>query len=271
MNKIKVMGILNLTPDSFFDGGKYNSIDNALKHAENLINDGADIIDIGGESTRPYSKQISSEEEIKRVIPILKEIRNSYKDVILSIDTTKSEVMEKSIENGVDIINDVSGLMWDKKSIEIVKESQKPVVIMHSPWKPHEMQDKYSYPNGVLADIISFFNERLNTLTNFGIKKENIILDPGVGFGKSINDNFEIISNLGLLKKIGQPVLLGASNKSYIFQTTGDKTLKNRVEGNVITEFFAIKNNVDNIRVHDVASTIRTIKISSSFFKNPVL
>ncbi len=268
MNKIQIMGILNLTPDSFFDGGKYNSIDKALKHTENLINDGADIIDIGGESTKPSAKSISLKEEINRVIPVLKKLRKEFPDTKFSLDTTKSELMKIAINEGINIINDISGLMWDEKSVKIVAESNLPVVIMHSPWKPHEMQNKYFYPNGAIADIISFFDKRIKELTKQNIKRENIIIDPGIGFGKSIDDNFEIISKLNYLKIFNLPVLLGASNKSYIFNTIQDKDIKKRIEGNSITEFIAYKNGVDILRVHDVASTVRNIKISDKFFKN---
>ena len=265
MSNIKVMGILNLTPDSFFDGGKYNSLKKSLKHVEKLIADGADIIDIGGESTKPYAKTVSLKEESLRVIPVLKAIKQEFPNIKISVDTTKSELMKVAIDEGADIINDISGLTWDEKSMNIISQSDIPIVIMHSPWKPQDMQDKFYYPNGVIIDIISFFNERLKTLTEFGVKRNKIILDPGIGFGKSIKDNFEIISNLNVLKQFNLPILLGASNKSYIFNTIKDKAIEKRVEGNAITEYIAIKNNVDILRVHDVASTIRTIKISNLF------
>jgi len=161
MSNIKVMGILNITPNSFFDGGKYNTLKNSLKHVEKLITDGANIIDIGGESTKPYSEPVSLKEETSRVIPVLKAIKQEFPNIKVSIDTTKSELMKRSINEGADIINDISGLMWDKNSINVISQNDIPVVIMHSPWKPNEMQDKYCYPNGVIVDIISFFNERV--------------------------------------------------------------------------------------------------------------
>jgi len=267
MNNIQIMGILNLTPDSFFDGGKHNTIKKALNHVEKLINDGAHIIDIGGESTKPYSKSISIKEENQRVYPVLKEIRKEFPKIKLSIDTTKSEIMKMSIDEGIDIINDISGLMWDRNAVNIVADSNLPIIIMHSPWKPHEMQDKFNYVNGVIIDIISFFNERINYLIKNNVKKNNIIIDPGIGFGKSIEDNFEIISNLSILKKFNTKILVGASNKSYIFNTIKDKKIENRVEGNAITEFLAFKNGANILRVHDVASTVRTLKLSSMFWK----
>jgi len=263
--KIKIMGILNVTPDSFFDGGKYNNETNALKHAEKLILDGADIIDIGGESTRPFAKPVSLDEELKRVLPTIKAIKREFPETLLSIDTTKAKVMEEAIGEGINIINDISGLLWDKNSVKIVAENDIPVIIMHSPWKPEEMQNRFNYPNGVMSNIISFFDKRIKELLQSGIKRKNIIIDPGIGFGKSVEDNFEIISKLDFLKIFDLPILLGASNKSYIFKTLENKDPSLRVEGNVITEFTAIKKGVDILRVHDVASTLRTIRLSEKF------
>lgn len=179
--------------------------------------------------------------------------------------------MKIAINEGIDIINDISGLMWDKNSVEIVANSNIPIIIMHSPWKPNEMQEKYYYPNGVMSNIISFFDKRITELVSQNIKRENIIIDPGIGFGKSIDDNFEIISKLSYLRIFNLPILLGASNKSYIFNTIGDKNIENRIEGNAITEFIAYKNGANILRVHDVASTVRNIKLSNKFFKNLLL
>jgi dihydropteroate synthase len=176
--------------------------------------------------------------------------------------------MEISIDEGIDIINDISGLMWDENSVKIVSKNNTPVIIMHSPWKPHEMQNKFSYPNGVMSDIISFFDNRITNLIKQGVERENIIIDPGIGFGKSIDDNFEIISNLACLKVFNLDILLGASNKSYIFNTIKDNDINKRIEGNAITEFIAYKSGVNILRVHDVASTIRTIRLSSKIKKN---
>jgi len=270
MNKIiykdipLIMGIVNVTPDSFFDGNRYNNIDTSLFHIEKLIKDGADIIDIGGESTKPYSESVSLDEELRRVIPILTRVRKEFPEIIISVDTNKSKLMEEVISIGADMINDVSGLMWDKNSINIIKKSNIPIVVMHSPWKPKEMQDSFSYKNGVLEDIYNFFLERVDTLTKAGIKKDNIILDPGIGFGKSVEDNFLIISKLSKFNDINQPILLGASNKSYIGKTL-NSSLENRKEGNSITEYLAYKNGVSILRVHNVASTRRTLKLAKMF------
>ena len=259
-----IMGILNITPDSFFDGNVHNNLDDAILHVEKMIKDGADIIDIGGESTKPYSDFVSLEEESRRVIPVLKKIREKFPKILISVDTTKSKLMKEAIEVGADIINDVSGLLWDEDSINIVKDNNIPVIIMHSPWKPKEMQDIYNYKNGVLEDIYSFFYERVNTLVKKGIKKENIILDPGIGFGKSVEDNFLIIKNIKKFHKLNQPILLGASNKSYIGKSI-DVDKNNRKEGNTITEYIACKNGVSILRVHDVLSTKRTIELFKYF------
>ncbi len=258
--KTLIMGILNLTPDSFFDGSKHNTKDAAIKHVDYMLENGLDILDIGGESTRPYSDLVSLEEERKRVIPILEEIRKRHKDLIISIDTNKTQIMKEAIDIGVEIINDVSALSWDENSKNVIKENDVLCVLMHSPHKPKDMQDVFSYKNGVVNDIINYFENRLKELTDFGINKDKFIIDPGIGFGKSIDDNFKIIKNLKKLKKFNLPVLLGASNKSYIFKTIGHE---NRYIGNIITEYLAIQSKMNIIRVHDVKSTKNTLEFVS--------
>lgn len=261
-NNPYIMGILNVTPDSFFDGGNYNQIEQSLKHVEKMINEGADIIDIGGESTKPGSDFISEDEELKRVIPVIEKIIKYFPDAILSIDTTKSKVMEESINSGVSIVNDISGLLFDSNSINIIKKYNVPVIIMHSPWKPKTMQNEYNYTKPIINHLIDYFEERKLFLNNNNIN--NIIIDPGIGFGKSVEHNFEIIRKLNELTVLDLPILIGASNKSFIGKTLNvDITL--RREGNTLSEAISFKNGARIFRVHDVASTKRTLKLAQYF------
>ncbi len=259
-----LMGILNITPDSFFDGGVYNNIDKAVIQTEKLINDGAEIIDIGGESTRPYSKPISEKEEITRIIPILKEIKKRFSNIKVSIDTTKSGVMRESLEEGADIINDISALVFDPKSAELLAKYSCPIIIMHSPWRPQTMQSEFNYTKPIMTHIIEYFDDRVKNLETFGVKKERLILDPGVGFGKSVEQNFDIIISISELKSFNLPILIGASNKSYIAKTVNDDIFP-RIEGNVLTEAISMFNGVDILRVHDILSTKKTMKLYGAF------
>ena len=216
--KTLVMGILNVTPDSFSDGGRFNSLDKALDHAKKMIDEGADIIDIGGESTRPGAKSISSKEEIKRVLPVLKKIVKKI-DIPISIDTYKSDVAEKCIINGASMINDVTAFRGDKKLIDIIKNYDVPICIMHMKGMPNNMQNNPYYDN-VITEIKDFLKKQSNFAINMGIKKENIIIDPGIGFGKrtgsGIEDNCTILANIKEFKKLNYPVLIGASRKTFI-------------------------------------------------------
>jgi len=262
-NNPYIMGILNITPDSFFDGGNYNQIDISLKHVEKMINEGVDIIDIGGESTKPGSDFVSENEELKRVIPVIENIVKYFPNIPLSIDTTKSKVMEESIIRGVSLVNDISGLLFDENSVAIIKKYDIPVVIMHSPWKPKTMQNDYKYTKPIMNHLIDYFNERKSFLKNNNI--HNIIIDPGIGFGKSIEHNFEIIKKLNELTILDLPILIGASNKSFIGKTL-NVDLSLRKEGNTLTEAISFKNGARLFRVHDVASTKRTLKLAKYFF-----
>ena len=190
-----VMGILNVTPDSFSDGGLFYNTDEAVRHALQLIEYGIDIIDIGGESTRPGAEKISEEEEIQRIIPVVKQIRELSPEIIISIDTTKSMVAQKAIQFGANIINDVSGFSFDNKMIDVVRESKVPVIIMHMQGDPSNMQDNPVYDD-LIIDISSFFKSKIKLATDAGIEKKQIILDPGIGFGKTVGDNFQLINQL---------------------------------------------------------------------------
>ena len=244
-----IMGILNTTPDSFSDGGKFNNIESALKHAKEMLEEGADIIDVGGESTRPGAEKVPEEVEIQRTAPIIKEIRNAFPDAVISIDSYKANVAENAIKNGANIINDISGLRFDERMKSVAKEYGVPVVVMHIKGTPENMQKNPYYEN-VIKELLEYFDERINALESFGISK--IIIDPGIGFGKRIEDNLQIIDRLNAFKIFGKPILLGASRKSFIGHTL-NKTVEQRLYGTLAADAYGIFRGADIIRVHDVA------------------
>ena len=252
-----IMGILNVTPDSFSDGGMFNSIEKALKHTKEMIEQGADFIDIGGESTRPGAEKISEEEEKQRVIPIIKEIRNNFPNIPISIDTYKASVAEEALRSGADVINDISGLRFDKQMKDVAKAFNVPVVIMHIKGTPRNMQKNPSYTD-VMKELLEYFDERINTLMSFGIEK--IIIDPGIGFGKRVEDNLKIIRNINEFSIFHLPILLGASRKSFIGNVLNE-TVENRLYGTMAVDAYALLNGANIIRVHNVKPHKDIIKI----------
>ena len=255
-----VMGILNITPDSFSDGGKFDNLKAALSSAYQMVVDGVDIIDIGGESSRPGSDPVSTDEELKRVIPIINKIREHSK-IPISIDTTKAEVASQAISNGADIVNDISALRFDEEMVNIIAEYNTPVVLMHMLGKPKTMQADPVYFDCV-NEIMQFFSERIHFCLNNGIPREKIILDPGIGFGKRLEDNLAVINKIGQFKTFGCPVLLGTSRKSFIGMVAGSKRQpEKRIGGSLVAAITGIQNGVDIIRVHDIAETIEAIKL----------
>ena len=259
----KVMGILNVTPDSFSDGGKYNRISSAKKHLDYLFKSGANVVDIGGESTRPGSQPISSNVEWKRLKNILKRLN---KKKIISLDTRKSEIMEKGIKLGVNLINDVSGLNYDNNSVNILKKYKVPFVLQHSQGNPDTMQKNPKYQN-VLLDIYDFFEEKIKFLRKIGIKHNNIILDPGIGFGKNLKHNMTIIKNISIYHSLGLPILLGISKKRYIKELSGENDSMSRVGGTVSASIFVMMQGVQMIRVHDVNEINQSIKVFKELIK----
>lgn len=241
-NKTYIMGILNVTPDSFSDGGKFNSIDSALRHCEQMVNDGADIIDVGGESTRPNYTKISEEEEILRVVPIIEAIKKRF-DIPISIDTYKSQVAEETAKIGVDLINDIWGLKYDKNMVNIVKKYNLPCCIMHN-------RDNTDYTN-FIQNVKSDLMESVSIALENGVSKDKIILDMGIGFAKSLNQNLQIMKHLNEFNDLGYPILLGTSRKSMIGLTL-DLPSNERVEGTLVTSVMAVQCNCMFIRVHDV-------------------
>ncbi len=256
-----VMGILNVTPDSFSDGGKYDSSLTAISHAIKMENEGADIIDIGGESTRPGAKPVDIEEELKRVIPVIEGIRKES-NIVISIDTYKSNVASKAISAGANIINDISGLRFDNNMVHFVSEAKVPIIVMHMLGNPQNMQNDPSYSN-LMRELITFFQERVDVLTSNGINKNNIILDPGIGFGKTTDNNFTLIRELRRIVDLGFPVLIGPSRKSFIGNTL-NLPPEERIEGTAAAVTAAIMNGSRIVRVHDVKEMLRVVKITEN-------
>ena len=253
-----IMGILNLTPDSFSDGGQFSDKNQATDYALKMIEDGADMIDIGGESTRPGAEPVSLDEELKRTISIIKSIRQRS-DCLISIDTYKSPVAEAALDVGANLVNDISGLTFDEKMIDIVIARKVPVILMHMKGTPRSMQVDPHY-NNVIKEICEFFKRKVKSAKNSGILDNMIILDPGIGFGKRLEDNFEIIRELKQICAMGYPILLGPSRKSFIGASL-NLPVEERLEGTLASITAGIMNGANIIRVHDVKETFRAVKI----------
>ena len=261
-----IMGILNVTPDSFSDGGKFFSVDDAVKQAVRMEEEGADIIDIGGESTRPGSNAISLDEEMNRVLPVVGELVNKIK-IPISVDTYKSEIAKKSLDLGASMINDISALRGDKKLANVVADYDVPICLMHMKGEPRNMQ-VYPVYDDVVKEIHDFLKERTDYAVSCNIKKENMIIDPGIGFGKrtgkGIEDNCEILDRLFEFKDLGFPILVGASRKKFIGNICGGEEplpVTERLEGSLAAACIAIANGADIVRVHDVKETKLYINI----------
>ena len=265
LDRPHVMGILNTTPDSFSDGGSYTSIDNVIARAKQMIEAGVSIIDIGGESTRPGAPDVSLEEELRRVIPAIKAIREFNQDVWISVDTSKAEVMRQSIAAGADLINDVRSLQ-EPGALEVAAQAQVPVCIMHMKGQPKTMQINPEYDN-VLDEVESFLLEKLAACEKAGIPRENVILDPGFGFGKSIEHNYHLLANLEKLHRLGLPILAGMSRKSMIFKLLEKKPAECMVASVTCATIAAIKG-AQIIRVHDVEETLEAMKIIQTMNNN---
>ena len=244
-----MMGILNVTPDSFSDGGSFSQIDLALKHAQDMVADGADFIDIGGESTHPGAEPVNLDEELKRTIPIIEKLSRKT-DVPISIDTYKEKVAKEALDAGAAIVNDISGLRMDEAMVSLIAERNVPVVIRHMQGLPRDMQENPTYRD-VIKEISVFLKERAEFAVDQGVKKENIIIDPGIGFGKTAEHNLEIMARLSEFTHPGYPILLGTSRKSFIGKTL-DLPVEERLQGTAATVAYGISNGANIIRVHDV-------------------
>lgn len=251
-HKPAIMGIVNVTPDSFSDGGKFANSDAAISHAFKLIEEGADIIDIGGESTRPGSLPVSEEEEIRRVIPIIKAVRRKS-NCAISVDTTKSNIAMRALEAGADMINDISAGRFDPAIFGVAAKAGVPICLMHMRGTPRTMQENPHYDD-VMAEISAFLSDAIERAVAAGVSRNNIMIDPGIGFGKTVEDNITILRSLADLGKLGAPIVIGTSRKYFIGKVL-DVNVNNRLEGTLATLAVAISNGVSILRVHDVGPT----------------
>ena len=262
-NKVHIMGILNVTPDSFSDGGKYDTVDKALKQAEKMVFEGAGIIDIGGESTRPYSDPISLAEELDRIIPVIEKI-NSNMDAVISVDTYKSKVADEAMKAGAKIINDISGFTFDPEMEKIALKHDACSIIMHIKGTPKNMQTDPHYDD-VVAEVFDFLDQRQRSLKAIGLKK--IIIDPGFGFGKTLDDNYRLLKHLGKFARTGCPVLAGISRKSMIGKVV-DMPPESRMPGTIALNTLAVLNGAKILRVHDVNENIQAVKLLKKYMNN---
>ena len=257
LTKPKIMGILNITPDSFFDGGDYNSEYKILNQVEKMLTEGADIIDVGGHSSRPGAKKITIEKETERVIPIIKLITGKFQNTIISIDTFRSEIARKAIEAGASIINDISGGDLDNKMYEVAGELKVPYIIKHMKGVPSNMQNNTEYDN-VIFDIIKNLSYKIDLAKKAGVL--DIIIDPGFGFGKSLKDNFKILKNLSSFKQLNQPIMVGLSRKSMIYKLL-ESSANDALNGTTCLNSISLNNGANIIRVHDVKEAKETVKL----------
>ncbi len=259
-NHTYIMGILNVTPDSFSDGGKYNRLDDALFHVEEMLKEGMDILDVGGESTRPGYTLVSEVEEIERVVPVIEEVKKRF-DVPVSLDTCKAKVAREGLKAGADLINDIWGLKYDEKMADVIAEKNVPCVLMHNRKEP----DYKDFLEEVKVDL----GESIEIARKAGISEDKMILDPGVGFGKTYEHNLQIIKSLNVLGQLGYPLLLGTSRKSVIGLTLDLPALE-RVEGTIVTTVFGILGGCAFVRVHDVKENLRAIKMAEAILKSGI-
>ncbi|MFQ5869187.1 MAG: dihydropteroate synthase [Candidatus Zixiibacteriota bacterium] len=252
-----IMGVLNLTPDSFFDGRMFPEPEAAVQHAFQMEAEGADIIDLGGESTRPGAQAVPLKEEFRRVLPVLKRLSGRLK-VPISIDTYKSEVAERCIQCGAEIVNDISGLYFDPRMKEIVARHQVPVIVMHIKGTPRDMQKDPQYRD-LIGEILSFFRESISRADAAGVPADKIIIDPGIGFGKSFAHNLDILKGLESFKVLGKPIMVGVSRKSFLGKIL-DLPVDERLEASIAAALYAVLRGANIVRVHDVAATVRALR-----------
>ena len=264
--KTYVMGILNVTPDSFSDGGEFNQINSALAQAQKMIQNGADLIDIGGQSTRPGAEQISEESELNRVIPVIEAIRQQ-ESIPISIDTTSAEVARSAIEAGADIINDISGGTYDNNMFSIAVKLEVPIILMHLKGTPQTMQSLANYCN-LVSEITTFLSQQKQKAIANKIKSSNIIIDPGIGFAKNAFQSIQLIRELEQFKTLNSPILIGVSRKSFLGKITGRNNAKDRVWGTAAACCGAIANGADIIRVHDVAQMRDVAQVADAIWRS---
>ncbi|MGE5344291.1 MAG: dihydropteroate synthase [Candidatus Omnitrophota bacterium] len=255
-----VMGILNVTPDSFSDGGKFLKIEAAMKQARRMVKDGAAIIDVGGESSRPGAKAVSIDEEVDRVIPVIEKIKDEL-EVLVSVDTYKEQVARSAVmEAGADIVNDISGFGFSVNMVDTVAALDVPIVLMHMKGTPESMQKNPFYAD-LIPELKQYFRSRISDALSKGVKKEKIIIDPGIGFGKRLEDNIEIIKRLGEFKEFDLPILIGVSRKSFLGALSGEAIPVEREAEGITANIVAVLNGASIIRVHNVKNAVKSIKV----------
>ncbi len=255
-----IMGVLNITPDSFSDGGTYLNLDNALTHAKNMVANGATIIDIGGESSRPGAEPVPEVVELERVIPIIKALDSERLNVLLSIDTTKAIVAKQAIESGAHIINDITALRGDDDMTRVAADTEAGVILMHMKGTPRTMQSAPKYVD-VVQEVYKALEQWISDAVRKGIDSDRIIIDPGIGFGKTIHQNIQILRKLEEFQRLNKPILIGTSRKSFIGNLL-DLPVTDRVEGTLATVCWAITHGADIVRVHDVKETVRAARMT---------
>ncbi len=260
--KTLIMGVLNVTPDSFSDGGLYIDKQKAFKHAIDLYENGADIIDIGGESTRPFAEPVDVEEEISRVVPVIEMIKNHNKDILVSVDTYKSETAKRALEAGADIINDISGLNFDENMSRVVADNKAGLIIMHTRGKPQDMQKNTEYED-FMGELIESLNNSIGRAKEAGIEKDRIVIDPGIGFGKKFEHNLFILKKLREFSIFGLPILIGTSRKSFLGKITG-KEAYHRDDETMVSVGIAIINGAHIVRVHEVKRMKDAVKVADA-------
>ncbi len=262
LKKTYIMGIVNVTPDSFFNGGRYFDVQKAVDHAFRLVEEGADILDIGGESTRPGAEPVSIDEELRRVIPVIEAISKKI-SIPISIDTYKARVAEETIKAGATIINDISGLRFDPDMPEIARKYKVPVVVMHIKGTPKDMQ-KNPYYEALIPEIIEYLRNSIVIAKQAGIDENMIIIDPGIGFGKLPEHNLTIIKNLKEFSNLGRPLLVGVSRKSFIGKVLNEASPEKRLEGTASAVAISVINGANIVRVHDVGFMIKVVKMADA-------
>ena len=253
-----IMGVLNVTPDSFSDGGQYLDSRKAIKRAREMAEEGADIIDVGGESSRPGSVPVGLDEELKRVMPVIEEVAKKT-DIPISIDTYKSEVARRALDGGAEIVNDISSLNFDPGMADLIAQRRVPVILMHMRGTPKDMQNDLHY-DSLIPEILAYLRQSIDRAEATGVNPRKIVIDPGIGFGKSAEDNLRIIRNLSEFKILGKPILLGASRKSFIGKILNNE-VGDRLEGSIASVVAGIINGANIVRVHDVKETKRAVLI----------
>jgi len=261
----RVMGILNVTPDSFSDGGRFTRDDALKAQIQAMLENGADLIDVGGESTRPYAEPVSEDEELHRVLPAIACIREMHRDIPISVDTTKAEVARQALNAGADIINDVSALLFDADMIRIAVAHEAPVILMHMRKTPKDMQDEPVYDD-VIREITDFLIERIHWATEQGLDRKRIIVDPGIGFGKTVAHNLTILKHLRTFKDLGCPLLVGHSRKAFIGTLLGLETRERDMATALISSYCATQG-ADILRVHDVKKTVQAVRLHEAIIQ----